>query len=97
MLKRPKKISDGMGGFKKLSDETIPPQKMRLVTQTESVTVVSHTADGEEVNVDYVLIGMWDSNISNGDYFIMNGHKYEIVLVREDRSYETWAQVTDRG
>lgn len=96
VLTRPGAEDDGEGGT--LPDPTnLAAQTFRQITQSTSPQVFRRTIDGEEVKPDFVLLGEWNADIAIGDYYTKDGAKHEIVYVREDRRYETWAEVIYRG
>jgi hypothetical protein len=88
--------SDGAGGVKSTL-APLPAQTLRQITQATNTGVFRRTIDGEEVQPDFVLLGEWDADIANGDWYMKEGAKHEIVYVRDDRRYETWAEVKYRG
>lgn len=95
-LTRPDMVPDGSGGFKHTLD-TLSPQTFRQITQPTSTDVFRRTIDGEEVTPDFVLLGEWDVDVKSGDWYMKDGGKHEIVYVKDDRRYETWAEVKYRG
>lgn len=88
---------DGSGGVKSLGPDPLDPQTFRQITQPTSPQVLRRTIDGEEVQPDFVLLGEWDADIQVGDWYMKDGAKHEVVYVKEDRRYETWAEVKYRG
>lgn len=86
---------DGAGGFTTTPAQPVGPQDFRLVIQGGNVA--SRNIDGEQISPAYVMIGEWDADIKTGDTFSHNGRNYEVKFVREDREYETWAEVVYRG
>lgn len=91
------RTSDGAGGYKVEPGDPGEPQIMRLVPQDLRSGVQSRNVDGEEVSPAYVLIGKHDADIKKDDVFTRNGRNYEVTWVRDDRRYETWAEVIYRG
>lgn len=55
------------------------------------------TPDGSLAVPEYVLVGRHDAVIERGDWFYMDGIKYQVVFIHPDRSYETRAEVVYRG
>jgi hypothetical protein len=95
-LQRATTESDGAGGVRR----TLGPvgdQTFRKITQNTSTAVFRRTIDGQEVQPEFVLLGMHSADIKNGDWFYQDGIKYEVVYVRDDRRYETWGEVAYRG
>ena len=89
------KIADGAGGYTTTVGTPIDPQTFRIIPQ--SGANATRNVDGEEVRPDYVLIGEWDADITMDDSFTLDGRNFDVVFIRLDRSYETWAEVMYRG
>lgn len=70
-------------------------QKFRLVPQGEPIE--QELLDGQLVRVDYTLVGMPDVVVERGDWFFLQGDKYEVVSVKSVGDYEIKAEVTNRG
>lgn len=96
VLTRPEMLADGSGGFKSTLTP-LPAQTFRQITQPTTSDVFRRTIDGEEVTPDFVLLGEWDVDVKNGDWYMKDGAKHEIVYVKDDRRYEAWAEVKYRG
>lgn len=96
VLTRADMVSDDAGGVKGTLT-SLSAQIFRQITQPTNTQVFRRTIDGEEVQPDFVLLGEWDVDIRLGDWYMRNGAKHEIVYVRDDRRYETWAEVKYRG
>lgn len=101
VISRKNITSDGEGGVQHTLD-TLTPQVMRLITQPAGSAVLRTTIEGEELTPDFVLLGVHDSDMKHGDWFMRDGAKYELIYVRDDgRSadlrYERWAEVLYRG
>jgi hypothetical protein len=96
VLTRPVTASDGAGGST-ATPTPLAAQTFRQITQSTSPQVFTRTIDGEEVKPDFVLLGEWNVDVQIGDYYTKDGAKHEVVYVKEDRRYETWAEVMYRG
>jgi hypothetical protein len=96
ILVRPGAEDDGAGGTRP-DPEALEPQIFRQITQPTSPQVFTRTIDGEEVKPDFVLLGEWNVDVQIGDYYFKDGAKHEVAYVKEDRRYETWAEVVYRG
>lgn len=96
-LVRTAMVADGSGGVKSSGPSPLGPQTFRQITQPTNTGVFRRTIDGEEVSPDFVLLGEWDADVAIGDWYMKDGAKHEIVYVKEDRRYETWAEVKYRG
>jgi hypothetical protein len=86
---------DGAGGYKVTPGPAVETQKMRKVIQSKSMA--SRNIDGEEISPEFVFIGEWDADIKKGDVIVISSRNYEVVFVRDDPPYETWAEVVYRG
>lgn len=95
-LQRADTVADGAGGVR-ASLTTLAAQTFREITQHTNTGVFRRTIDGQEIKPDFVLLGPYNADIRNGDWYMQDGAKYEIVYVRTDRRYETWAEVAYRG
>lgn len=95
-LQRKTTTADGAGGVK-YTINTLTAQTFRQITQPTSTGVFRRTIDGQEVNPEFVLLGEYNADIKFGDWYYVDGAKYEIVYVRDDRRYETWGEVAYRG
>lgn len=101
VLNRNVNASDGQGG--QISTPAArPAQIMRLIVQPASSAVMRTTIEGEDLIPEFVLLGVHDSDMKHGDWFMRDGSKYELAYVRDDgRSaelrYERWAEVVYRG
>ena len=94
-LTRSTRVSDNAGGFR-TTTETLEPQAVRIIEQP-ATSVESRTVSGEVLKPDFVVIGEHDLDIREGDSWsrTINGQKqtFEVMYVRYERSYETWAEV----
>lgn len=90
------KVADLSGGMKRGVPDTRSKQVFHLAVPTtqlpERVTAAGITAVPE-----YILVGYHDAVVQRGDWFYMDGIKYEVVFVHPDRSYETRAEVVYLG
>lgn len=96
VLTRSDMVSDGSGGVK-ATLVPLPAQTFRQITQGTNTGVFRRTIDGEEVQPDFVLLGYYDADVKSGDWYMKDGAKHEVVYVRDDRRYQTWAEVKYRG
>jgi len=97
VLSRETFVNDGAGGWKRSGvPQTRSSQDMAFLPVTTQLPV-RRTQDGQEVNPEYTLIARYDAVIEPGDWFWVNGVKYEVVFIHPDKSYEIKAEVTYRG
>ena len=91
-------VTDGAGGVKgTLGSVPAGAQTFRQITQGTNTGVFQQGIGGEEIKPDFVLLGEHDADIKSGDWYMKDGAKHEVLYVREDRRYETWAEVKYRG
>jgi hypothetical protein len=97
VLLRPQRVADGSGGWKDDPPTALASQTMRKITQPTNSQVFRRTIDGEEVKPDFVLLGEYNADVQNGDYWLEDGRRYDVVYVKDDRRYETWGEAIYRG
>jgi hypothetical protein len=91
-------VPNGAGGFRKEAPSPIPPQRVRfLIPGASGQQGERELLDGQVVQVDYILLSPVDADIQRGDWFYLDGMKYEVVTVRTVGGYEKKAEVTNRG
>lgn len=96
VLRRSTVTSDGAGGSVQGDPQDLQPQRMRLIPLGDGAKE-RFTANGEEVRPSYKLLGRYDADMERGDEFTLNGNRYEIVFVTENRQYEVKGEVAYRG
>lgn len=74
-------IPDGAGGYKRGPVQNIPAQTLRLVSPNTQLPL-RRTVDGRDAQPIYTLIGMPTDDVSNGDTFLVDGIRYEVVFVQ---------------
>ena len=84
------------GSFNRANLQSLRAQRMLLLATNQQLPE-RRTVEGQTVTPEYVLLGSWDADIRNGDWFYVDGVKYEVVFVHPDRSYQTKAEVVYRG
>jgi hypothetical protein len=96
VLSRQDKVDDGAGGWTSAPAVIGSPSEMALVPSATQLPV-RRTLDGQEVTPEYTLIARHTADIRNGDWFWVDGIKYEVVFVFPNKSYEIKAEVIYRG
>lgn len=96
VLARSMFVDDGAGGHSRGAPSQLPPQLMRLIPLQDGSTL-QLTADGEQIEPSYMLMGTWDADMERWDTFELGGRRYEIVSVNQNRQYETKGEVVYRG
>jgi hypothetical protein len=74
-------ISDGAGGYKRGPVQNIAAQSLRLVSPNTQLPL-RRTVDGRDAQPIYTLIGMPTDNVQNGDTFMVDAVRYEVVFVQ---------------
>lgn len=86
------------GILKTLGETPRPPQIFTLIEPSDSgyrEPVKSST--GEQLTIDYLLIGEADAVMDVNDVFIHEEREYKIVTIMVNNSYEKRALVTRHG
>lgn len=95
-LSRQTMVNDEEGGW--VSDTTVVGgQQYVALIATNLQLPIRRSVDGQEIQPEYILIGYPDADITRGDWFWLDGVKYEVVFVNPNRSYEVRAEVAYRG
>lgn len=97
-LERRTRSEDGAGGTISGSPTVLPVQTLRLIPLGDRGGATQRTtADGVAVTPGYALLGEHTADIARGDEFTVNGRRYEVVFIGENRQYEVKAEVAYRG
>ena len=96
VLYRSAPVADGKGGTVKGSPAPLPEQCMRLIPLGDGATE-RFTANGQAVQPQYMLMGSYDADMQRFDSFTLDGVRYEVVFVNQNRQYETKGEVYYRG
>lgn len=98
IFSRAEMVPNGAGGSRLDAPSTVSPQTVKMqAPSTSGSQGERNLLDGQVVQVDYVLVCEWDADVKRGDWFYLNGVKYEVVTVRSTADYEIKAEVTNRG
>lgn len=96
-LIRSGKVPNGAGGYKTV-ETTLPPQGFRLIPLQDSTGESSRTtADGKQVTPSYMLQGRHDADLQRFDRFVIEGRKYEVFFILENRQYQVKGEVAYLG
>ncbi len=96
VLSRRARVDDGAGGIVLGDAVPLAPQLLRLIPLGDGAQE-RLTADGKSVTPSYMLMGEHTADMQRGDTFTVNGRRYELVFVNENRQYEIKAEVVYRG
>lgn len=96
LLLRPGTVANGAGGTRRGVATAQSAQTVRLVPAADPVVAQTPQVDGGASTTKYVLLGLPGMNIANGDYFLYDGHTFDVSEVRRVGGYETKATVTSR-
>jgi hypothetical protein len=87
-LLRPTEQPNGAGGVTKGDPAPVGGlQRMRLIPLSDGAEE-RMTADGRAVKPGYKLLGTHLADMQRGDTFELNGTRYEIVFISENKQYE---------
>lgn len=86
----PALVSNGRGGLVPSgSPVTESTPVARFFSQTTPKEQVIVKSEGREVLVDWVIIGLVDDDIREGDTFTVSGKNYKVWTIHEDRRWQT--------
>lgn len=86
----PVMVSNGRGGLTASGSGTLESvAKERFFSQTTPKETVTIKSEGKEIVVDWVLVGPFGDDIREGDTFTVNGTKYKVWNVHEDKRWQT--------
>lgn len=63
--------------------------KQRYFTTVVAEPVDETTDQGERLLINFVLIGKWDDDIREGDWFYVKNERYQIEFVDPNQDYQT--------
>lgn len=72
--------------------EERPEQTVRVIPLTSNASLTL-TLEGEEVRVDFILMGEHDADVRVGDHFEARGLEFKIIHIQEKRDYQTKAEL----
>jgi len=96
VLWRSVRQEDGAGGWTFGDPAPLPAQFMRLIPLRDGASV-RMTADGQEVTPAYMLQGSHGADMERWDIFELEGVRYEVVFVNENRQYQVKGEVAHLG
>jgi hypothetical protein len=96
-LTRTARNSDGAGGWTPGAPTPVAAQTVRLVPSNPSTGSEVRTVSGEVLKTTYSIVAMPDANIQEGDSFMVDGFRHEVVIVLGIGGYEVRAEVVRRG
>lgn len=87
------------GGWAWVEQTPRDPQVLTLIEQTglSGEPRPQATVDGVDREVEFQLLGEWDSAIERGDVFTHSGKDWEVVDLYIDNGYEKRAMVSAHG
>jgi hypothetical protein len=96
LLARTTKVNDGAGGFTMVSGN-VTNQVFRLIPQADK-TPIGMSNDGDQEQVKFMVMGLYDADIQKDDWFSFNGEEYRIRAVqRRTHHYDMKAEAVLRG
>lgn len=96
VFQRGTRVSNGKGGYTTTYADVAEQTVRIIMASAGNAHVASRNIDGEEIQPAFVVLGLWDADISNNDKFTYQGRDYSVMYVRgagAPRAYETWAEV----
>lgn len=93
---RAPRTPNGTGGFTIGLPVPLLAQKAKLIPANRQLQE-RQTLDGQVVQPDFSLVGLYDMDIQHGDWFLWSSRRYDVVYVSEKRDYETTAELVYRG
>lgn len=90
-------VSDGAGGRVRQGSDVLQSPKRLFFQQIRSNDVYYVNQQGESVLSTYVLLGMPDDDIQEGDTFSVDGLSFEVIWIHPDIRYEKRAEVRSYG
>lgn len=83
-------VANGRGGLTPSGSVTPEPvAKNRFFSQTTSKESVVVKSEGREILVDWVLVGLVDDDIREGDTFTVSGVTYKVWTIHDDKRWQT--------
>lgn len=90
----PAKVDDGAGGRVSTGVPTLQPVTDRFFADvTEDERFYSRNTIGQAVVTEHVLIGRYNDDIREGDYWDQGGRRFVVEYVHPERDYQTKARV----
>lgn len=88
------------GGFVWSQGVPRAAQIMRLIEPSTVNSVAprpDNTADGQDRDIAFFLIGQWDAVIGQDDTFTLNGYQWKVIQLATDNGWEKRASVARYG
>jgi hypothetical protein len=96
-LLRAAKTDNGSGGYEFSDPAPVGGlQRFRLIPLQDGTTE-RYDANGKQVFPQYMLMGQFDADMERWDVFELNGDRYQIVHINQNRQYETKGEVAYLG
>jgi hypothetical protein len=87
-------VPDGAGGWVpgSGSDTIVDQQNLFFTASLYEPLELATSATGEALHEKFILIGMPDADIQEGDWLEFSNHKYVVNFIHADRSYQVKAE-----
>jgi hypothetical protein len=95
-LSRPERVMDGVGGIY-IANHTVRKNDRFIFSAADRQLPNRFTIDGIEITPEYLLFALWTADIRRGDWFWIDGVKYEVVFIHPERDYQTIAEIAYKG
>lgn len=81
VLVRTPQVSSGAGGWVDGAPQYLPPQRMRLVAQSQLQSSSQTRAEGDVSVPRWTLVAMPDADLERGDTFLDGDASYRVIRV----------------
>ena len=93
LWRAPGPVPDGEGGFTPGGQPVPLTSAKRFFGATPDNGEMVVTSEGQQFKATYVLVGTENDDIRDGDHFFVNGRKYIVRFVSDEKDYEKLAYV----
>lgn len=98
VLVRHARVEAPGGGYRKGEPTNIVPQTVTLIPFKRRMTeFMVNTELGDIPNLEYVLLGYYNTNIMRGDTFTYNGEQFEVDQVEFEKDIRVAAAIIYQG
>ena len=89
-------VPDDSGGQKQGAVLSLVVQRLTAIQPTQQLPE-RRTLAGITVQPEFMIKGRHDADIQRGDWYHLEGVRYEVVYIHPDRRYQTKAEVVHLG
>jgi hypothetical protein len=96
-IMRSTRTPNGSGGYVVGPPTAVgTPQTLRLIPLGDGATE-RYDANGKQVFPQYMLLGEYTADVQRWDTFTLDGARYQVVFVNQNKQYEIKAEVIYLG